>query len=350
MNILRSEKNPIIGPDDIEPSDPSFKVAGVFNCGVTRFKEEVILLMRVAETPINNNPKKLLVSWFDDSIGKFSVKELNKADDSTDISDPRMIKTPEGNYLTSISHFRIARCKNGIDFEVDKNPAMLPENIYERFGIEDPRITRIAGKYYISYSAISDITGITTCLASTDDFIRFVRHSVIFSPDNKDVVIFPEKIGGRYYALNRPSSSEFGLRGVWISESPDLICWGNHNWLMGPREGYWDSGRIGGGAVPFRIEEGWLEIYHGATKDNRYCLGAVLLDSEEPFRIIAKSEKPIMKPQADYELNGYFGNVVFTCGVLFEKDRVKIYYGAADTYIAYAETKLEDILNSLTSL
>lgn len=119
---------------------------------------------------------------------------------------------------------------------------------------------------------------------------------------------------------------------------------------MRPREGYWNGGRIGGGAVPFRIEEGWLEIYHGATKDNRYCLRAVLLDSEEPFRIIAKSEKPIMKPHADYELNGYFSNVVFTCGVLFEEDRVKIYYGAADTYIAYAETKLEDILNSLTWL
>ena len=108
---------------------------------------------------------------------------------------------------------RIARSKNGIDFKIEKKPAMFPENIYERFGIEDPRITRISDRYYITYSAISDITGITTCLASTDDFISFTRHGVIFLPDNKDVVIFPEKISGRYYALNRPSASEFRTKG-----------------------------------------------------------------------------------------------------------------------------------------
>jgi beta-1,2-mannobiose phosphorylase / 1,2-beta-oligomannan phosphorylase len=350
MDIIRSGKNPIIGPGDVEPSNPSFKVVGVFNCGVTRFKDEVILMVRVAEAPVDNNPKKLLVSWFDDSIGKFAVKEFNKANPLINTLDPRIINTPEGNYLTSISHLRIARSKNGIDFEIDRKPAMLPENMYERFGIEDPRITRIGSKYYITYIAISDITGITTCLASTYDFIRFIRHGVIFLPDNKDVVIFPSKIRGRYYALNRPSASEFGLRGIWISRSPDLICWGNHNWLMGPREGYWDGRRIGGGAVPFKIEEGWLEIYHGASKNNRYCLGAVLLDSYEPSKIIARSEKPIMEPQADYEINGFFGSVIFTCGVLYEESRVKVYYGAADTYIAYAEIKLADILNSLTWL
>ncbi|MCJ7666583.1 MAG: glycoside hydrolase family 130 protein [Actinobacteria bacterium] len=347
MNMIRSEKNPIIRPENIEPSDPGFKVVGVFNCGVTRFKDEVLLLMRVAETPINDNSKKLLVSWFDISTGKFIVKEFNKDDPSIDISDPRIISTPEGHYLTSISHLRIARSKNGIDFKIDKKPAMFPENIYERSGMEDPRITQTAGKYYISYSAVSDITGITTCLASTDDFIRFKRHGVIFLPDNKDVVIFPEKIGGMYYALSRPSSG-FGLNDIWISESPDLVCWSNHKRLLGAREGYWDDGRIGAGAVPFRVEEGWLEIYHGASKDNRYCLGAVLLDSNEPSRIIARSEKPIMEPRADYEQNGFFGNAIFTCGVLHEEGRVKIYYGAADTFIAYAEIKLTDILSLIS--
>ena len=347
MNIIRSEKNPIIKPEDIESSNPGFKVVGVFNCGVARFRDEVLLLMRVAEEPINDNSKKLLVSWLDVNTGKFVIKEFNKADPSIDISDPRIVSTPDGYYLTSVSHFRIARSKNGIDFEIDKKPAMFPENIYERFGIEDPRITQIADKYYITYSAISDITGITTCLASTTDFIRFTRHGVIFLPNNKDVVIFPEKISGKYYALNRPSSSKFGLNDIWISKSPDLMCWGNHSRLMGTRKGCWDGGRIGGGAVPFRVEEGWLEIYHGASKDNRYCLGAVLLDSGIPSKIIARSEKPIMEPRTYYELNGYFGNVIFTCGVLYEEGSVKIYYGAADTFIAYAEIKLADILNHI---
>lgn len=347
MDIFRSEKNPIIKPEDIESSNPGFKVVGVFNCGVIRFDDEILLLLRVAETLVNDNPKKLSVAWLDINTKKFIVKEFNKDDSSIDISDPRLVITSGKNYLTSISHFRIARSKNGIDFEIGKKPAMFPENIYERFGIEDPRITMVAGKYYISYSAVSDMTGVTACLASTTDFINFTRHGVIFLPDNKDIAIFPQKINGRYYALNRPLSTEYGQKDMWISESPDLVCWGNHKRLMGTREGYWDNGRIGAGSVPVIIKEGWLEIYHGASKENRYCLGAVLLDREEPYKIIARSEKPIMEPTADYELNGYLSNVIFTCGLLYEEDRIKIYYGASDSCIAYAEIKVSDILNLL---
>jgi len=347
MNIFRSEKNPIIKPVDVKPSRADFKVVGVFNCGVAEFKGEILLLMRVAETPINNNPKKECIPLLDVKTGKLVVKELNKNDSTIDFSDPRVIRTPSGYYLTSISHLRVARSKNGVDFEIDKKPAMFPENKYERFGIEDPRITKIDGRYYISYSAISDITGVAVCLASTDDFITFTRHGVIFAPDNKDVAIFPEKIGGKYYALNRPVSAEFGVRDMWISESADLICWGNHIRLMESREGYWDNGRVGCGAVPFKIEEGWMEIYHGSSKDNRYCLGAVLLDVNEPWKIIARSKKPIIEPEMDYELNGFFGNVIFTCGVLYEQGNVKIYYGEADTCIEYAEIALKDILDQL---
>ena len=161
------------------------------------------------------------------------------------------------------------------------------------------------------------------------------------------MVIFPTKIGGRYYALHRPSSSGFGRPEIWIAESPDLLCWGNHRHLMGLREVSWDDGRIGGGAVPFRVKEGWLEIYHGADRLNRYCLGAVLLKADEPWTIIARGEQPILEPEAAYEASGFFGGVVFSCGVLCEEDKVKIYYGAADTSIAYAEIPLEDVLKSL---
>lgn len=349
MKIFRSEKNPIIKPEDIKPSRTDFKVIGVFNCGVTKFKDETLLLMRVAETPMGNNPDNEMESipFLDIASGRVNIKKFNKKDPEVDFSDPRIIRTPYGYYLSSISHFRIARSRNGIDFETDIKPAMFPENKYERFGLEDPRITKIGQVYYIAYSAVSDMTGVTVCLASTTDFITFVRHGVIFEPDNKNVAIFPEKIDGKYYALSRPESSVFAVRGMWISESENLINWGNHMWLMGIRKDRWDDGRIGCGAAPFRIKEGWLEIYHGATKENRYCLGAVLLDADKPFKIIARSKKPIMEPEMDYELNGFFGNVIFTCGVLFEQGIVKIYYGAADTHIAYAEAKLEDIKNEL---
>jgi len=347
VNIFRSEKNPIIMPEDVTPSMSGFKVVGVFNCGVARFKGETLLLLRIAEIPINNNPQKELAPMLDEKTCKIVLKEFNRTDYSIDFSDPRVIRTSAMFYLTSISHFRIARSKNGIDFEVENKPAMFPENKYERFGIEDPRITCIDGKYFISYSAVSDITGISVCTASTTDFVKFTRHGVIFMPDNKDVSIFPEMIDGRYYALSRPASGEFGIRDMWISESADLIYWGNHTRLMGTREGKWDDQRIGCGAAPFKIGEGWMEIYHGVSNDNKYCLGAVLLDADNPHKIIARSEKPIIEPEMDYELNGFFGSVIFTCGVLYEEGMVKIYYGAADICIAYAEISLADIIQQM---
>lgn len=347
MVISRSEKNPVIKPGDVKPSRDNLRVAGVFNCGVTRFKDEIILLLRVAEKLSDENKKKIQVPLLDLRTGKISVKKFYKNNKSIDFSDPRFLKTASGNYLTSISHLRIARSKNGIDFDVDEKPALFPENEYERCGLEDSRITYIEGKYYISYSAVSDITGITSCLASTADFRSFEKHGVIFMPDNKDVIIFTEKINGNYYALSRPVSSEFDLKDMWISESGDLICWGNHTKLMGTRKGRWDSLRIGGGAVPFRTDEGWIEIYHGVSENNQYCLGAVLLDYKEPRKVISRSRVPLIAPETYYELDGFFGGVVFTCGVLYEEGKVRIYYGAADTSIAYAEADLDDIASGM---
>ncbi|MHB1252902.1 MAG: glycoside hydrolase family 130 protein [Candidatus Humimicrobiaceae bacterium] len=347
MPILRSDKNPIIKPEDVKPSSPDFKVISVFNCGVTRFNGEIILLMRIAEAPECDCDDIIRIPFLDEKTNLIFIKELKKTDNNIDYSDPRFIKTPEKNYLTSISHFRIARSKNGIDFKIDEKPAMFPENIYERFGIEDPRITEIDGKYYIGYSAVSDITGITICLASTVDFITFKRHGIIFLPDNKDFALFPEKIGGKYYALNRPSPTEFGMKDIWISQSDDLMSWGNHKILLTVGEGFWDDGRIGCGAVPFKINEGWLEIYHGASKDGKYCLGAILLNIDDPSRIISRNVNPIIEPEESYEKTGFLNNVIFTCGALLENGIVKIYYGASDQYIAYAEIELKEILEKL---
>jgi predicted GH43/DUF377 family glycosyl hydrolase len=109
----------------------------------------------------------------------------------------------------------------------------------------------------------------------------------------------------------------------------------------------WDSGRIGGGAVPFKTDKGWLELYHGATLDHRYCMGAVLLDLNDPTKVLARSSKPVLEPEADYEKNGFFGDVVFSCGAILEGDVVKMYYGVADTSMACAELSLKEILDSL---
>lgn len=347
MKVNRYEGNPIIKPEDVKPSRPDFRVVCVFNAGVTRFEGDVLLLLRVAEVPLNDNKDIERVPMLDEITSELIIREFDKKDPNIDFSDSRFVRFGSESYLTSISHFRIARSKDGLHFKIDEKPAMFPANVYERFGIEDPRITFINGKYYINYSALSNITGVSTCLATTEDFKTFTRHGCIFTPDNKDIAIFPEKIDGKYYAFNRPASAEFKTRDLWISESPDLICWGNHKRLMGARKGFWDDGRVGCSAVPFRIEEGWLEIYHGASAEDRYSLGAVLLDANEPWKVIARSESPVIEPETDYELHGFYGNVIFNCGVLYEDGIVKIYYGAADTCMAYAELNIKEILNDL---
>ncbi len=346
MQVWRYENNPVIRPDEIKPSREDFEVTGVFNPAVTRCADEIILLARVAERPISTEANVVLSPYYDIKKRAVDVIKFRKDDASIDFSDPRLVKTAEGTYLTSLSHFRVAKSKDGKNFEICNKPSIFATNEYESFGLEDARITAIDGRFYITYVAVSRY-GVTTSLASTEDFKDFKRHGIVFCPENKDVAIFPEKINEKFYALHRPASPLFGKNELWIAESPDLIHWGNHRYLMGTTPDSWDEAKIGTGAVPIRTDEGWLEIYHGADRNNRYCLGAVLLDDRQPWKILARSEKPIFEPEAEYEQAGFFGNVVFCCGLFPEAGRLNIYYGAADTSICYAQISLEGILKNL---
>jgi len=346
LSIWRAPDNPIITPADVRARRDDFEVVGVFNAAVARHHDEVILLLRVAERPIHEDPQTVLSPIYDVTKGEIVVKAFAKDDAETDFSDPRLIVRSKETYLTSISHLRIARSRDGVTFEVADTPFLAPECACESLGIEDPRITYIDGTYYITYVAVSP-HGVTTGLASTRDFRSLQRHGTVFAPENKDVALFAGRVNGRYYALHRPHSPLFRKNDIWLAESPDLFCWGHHRHLLGLREGLWDETRIGAGAVPFRIDEGWLEIYHGADRRNRYCLGAVLLDGERPWNVIARCEEPILEPQAPCECSGFFGGVVFTCGLLFEDKTLKIYYGAADTALCYAEVPLADVLATL---
>ncbi len=346
MKVFRSSQNPIITPRDIPPYLKDYEVVGAFNAGVMRYGDQILLLLRVAERPVNSDPNVSLSPYYDVENLKMDINRLDRGVPGYDFSDSRGIATPDGSLLTSISYLRIARSTDGLHFEIDDRPALFPENQYEIYGIEDCRISKIDDTYYINYSAVSNL-GITTCLASTKDFSLIQREGVIFQPDSKNIAIFPQKINGKYYALHRPSSSSFGKPSMWIAESPDLLCWGNHRFLMGCREGLWDESRIGDSCVPIKLELGWLEIYHGADRNNRYCLGTVLLDLEQPWRVIARSKIPLLEPESAYEKEGFFGNVVFSCGALHEDGKLKIYYGAADTSMCYAEVEMEEILQEL---
>lgn len=353
INVVRYEGNPIITVDNVKPSNEGWNVEYVMNAGCHRIDGDVLLLLRVAETPKQDpDPNIFLAPYYSETEGKVCFHRLEKNDPSYDFSDSRFVLRFDENgkeilrVLTSISHLRIARSKDGLNFEIEDKPAMYPSNKYEEFGIEDPRITFIEddGYYYINYSACASI-GVTTNLARTKDWKQFERLGVIFTPDNKDVCIFPRKINGKYFALCRPASAEYRRREIWISESPNLVCWGNHKQLMEVNTNDWDGGRIGSSAVPFETEEGWVEIYHAADENNRYCLGVVILDKEDPTIVIAKGNAPLMEPETDYEKYGFFGNVIFNCGVLCEDGIIKIYYGAADTCMAYAEVPLQEVLD-----
>lgn len=350
MKVYRYEKNPLVTPSDVEPHREDFEVIGAFNAGIARYKDEVIMLLRVAERPICEDPEIVKAPVFNIETKELDILEFKLSDEKYDFSDPRVIRQKNSDhtfaYLTSLSYCRIARSTNGQDFTIDPEPFIYPSEKLETYGIEDPRITQIGDTYYIYYSAVSPV-GVGESLVSTTDFETIQHHGMIFAPENKDVLIFPEKVNGKYYALHRPVPKSTGAPEIWIAESTNLLHWGNHKHLLGLREGMWDSGRIGGGAVPFKTEKGWLELYHGATKDHRYCMGAVLLDLNDPTKVLARSEKPILEPEADYEVNGFFGNVVFSCGALVEGDTVKMYYGVSDTSMACAELSLSEILDSL---
>ena len=345
------EKNPIITPADVTPSRFGFKVDCVFNAAVTKYKNEIILILRVAESPENNNDNIVKIPHLEETNNKFNlvVKELDKSNPKYNFSDTRTISlrnNPYNLYLTSISHMRLAKSSDGINFKIDSKPFLFPGTKYEAFGIEDPRVTKFGSKYYINYSAVSPL-GITTALAVTEDFISVDRKGIIFAPDNRDVCLFPEKVNGKYLAIHRPAQRYIGMPEMWLAKSDNLIYWGEHEHFFGSSSDKWDSLKIGGGAPVIKTDKGWLNIYHGVDETERYCLGAILLDLNNPMKVVAKSKKPLIQPETDYELNGFFGNVIFTCGALLEGELLRIYYGASDEVMGLAEITLDDLWDHL---
>jgi beta-1,4-mannooligosaccharide/beta-1,4-mannosyl-N-acetylglucosamine phosphorylase len=252
------------------------------------------------------------------------------------------------------SFFTLARSGDGLHFEMEKSPCMLPASrepwrTWEENGIEDPRLTVIDGEYYIMYTACSGY-GHYIALAKTEDFHHYERIAIISEPGNKDGVLFPEKVNGLYARLDRPFGYDKGA--IWISYSPDLKHWGRSDYVCGPRPRFWDQFRIGASAPPIKTDKGWMEIYHGVKMTSAgpiYRIGAVMLDLENPAKVIGRCLEPLLSPRTDYERIGDVGNVCFACGAIVEDDgEVKVYYGAADTSICVALTTLDELIDSAT--
>jgi beta-1,2-mannobiose phosphorylase / 1,2-beta-oligomannan phosphorylase len=338
-------KNPILTPKMIDPSADAMIIECLLNPGVFRFNNKIWLLVRVAERPAQVTGKTTLPIY--SSLGNLELVTFDNDDPKFDNSDKRVFEYDGDYFLSTLSHLRLLSSEDGIHFSEDKNyKPILPFGEQETFGIEDCRVAQIGSTYYLTYTKVS-ATGVGVGLITTQDWKSFDRRGMMLPAHNKDCAIFEEKIEGKYYTLHRPSSPNIGGNYIWIAESPDMDHWGHHKCIATTRKGYWDSARIGAGASPIKTEAGWLEIYHGANEDHRYCLGALLLDLKDPSKVLARSEEPIMEPIAEYEKTGFFGNVVFTNGHLVDGDKITLYYGASDEVICAATLSIKDILNSL---
>jgi predicted GH43/DUF377 family glycosyl hydrolase len=340
----------LLKPEQFRPSQDDLEVIGAFNPGAVATDQGVVILVRVAEQAVERRQGQTGLPRWDSHSGRVIIDW----EDNNNLApvDIRVVRKKRDGLvrLTFISHLRVVLSPDGKSINSVDGARFDPENDNEEFGVEDPRITPIGDEFYFTYVAVSR-HGACTALASTTDFKSFKRHGVIFCPENKDVVLFPEKIGGKYCALHRPNgATPFTKPEMWVARSPDLVHWGEQQHFLSGNA-VWDIGRIGAGTPPLRTTEGWLEIYHGNSRRQEdqgigaYSGGLLLLDLEDPRRIRSASGQAFM-PETEYEQRGFVPNVVFPTGIVDRGENVLVYYGAADTCTGVVEFSLKEVLET----
>jgi beta-1,4-mannooligosaccharide/beta-1,4-mannosyl-N-acetylglucosamine phosphorylase len=295
--LVRHAANPIIAPADM-PCECS----AVFNAGVTRFRDEVLLLLRVED------------------------------------------------YAREV-HFHVATSRDGVAFDINPTPVDYPQSreieaLYGNSLYFDMRITPLDGAFYVCHAVWVTGLGCMVGMARTDDFVRFAPLPYTSVPFNRNAVLFPEKINGLYARLERPQDINGG-GSMWVSYSPDLEFWGRSMPIKVPTT-VWNWRKYGAGTMPIRTPEGWLLIYHAtaitASTEN-YYLGALLVDLEQPHKVLAHSKKFVLQPEQLYECVGQVPNVVFTCGAAEMPDgTLNVYYAGADTCMCLAQTTVADLV------
>jgi len=320
---------------------------GAFNAGAVVHGDEVILLLRIAE---RCHPEPgfigVPVYRFTEAGSRLEILRFRENDPNVRLKDTRGVVFKGIDYLSTLSTIRVARSSDGIHFTVEDTPLIYPSVPSEKYGCEDPRVVQIDGTCYINYTAVSQ-DGWATALATTTDFRTLERKGIIFPPPNKDVCIFPEKIQGRFWALHRPHNEGFGKPSIWISSSPDLLSWGDHQCLIRPRDTQWERIKIGGGFAPIKTEKGWLEVYHGKGDNSVYSLFTLLLALDDPRKVLARGKVPLLIPETDYETKGFFPNVVFSNGAIQRPNgEIFLYYGACDETTNLAITTVDELLSN----
>lgn len=346
--IRRIHLNPIIKPSDIQPLNDQLEVMGVFNPGAVLFNKKTILILRVAEK-CREEKGWIKVPVFERNENGFGIRILKWKRNSGNViydKDPRYFTINKRKYLSSVSYFLIAESSDGENFKITENK-ILPSTVYETFGIEDPRITKLGDIFAVTYTSVSEY-GYYVSLKTTNDFTNFIYKGIILPPENKDACLFPEMIHGKYYCLHRPGNVFIGKPSIWIAESYDLANWGNHKCLLKPEDLVPEPVKIGAGPPPVKTPEGWLLFFHSCNEDSVYTLHIALLDLNNPLEILKVKTTPLLEPETEYEKEGIVSNVVFSNGWVVHPDgRVNIYYGAADFCTALAQTTVPELLNFL---
>lgn len=305
--LIRHERNPLLCAEKISG------VAQIFNPGVAEYGNKTILAASVIR--------------FD----QYKMQETNRGG------------------IT-----KIAESLNGLDFSIRQESFIelsdfgFPYNQIFRHTI-DNRISKIEDAYYLvtPVAPIDKWFGPVGILGVTYDFNTYKPIEIISLPSNRGISLFPEKIDGKYYRLDRPMNNNKGH--IWLSSSPDLIHWGCYRPVLAPYN-YWNSSKIGA-TPPIKTESGWLVIIHGVSKNcggTRYSIGAVLLDLKNPSQVIGKTASYLLAPEMPYETIGEVNDVVFPCGALadFDQDCLRLYYGAADSRICLASGKISDVIKA----
>ncbi len=250
----------------------------------------------------------------------------------------------------------VARTQDGIQFDIDPEP-FLQKNDDPLFGSVDnhpidTRITRLEDTYYVVHPSSGE-WGTFGILGKTTDFMRHEYVEIISLPDNRVPCLFPEKIGGAYWRLDRPyrvgANNLHDMGNIWACQSPDLIHWGRYRPLLHTGFSFWSHEKIGP-VPPVKTPEGWLVLIHGVSSTcagRTYRLGAMLLDLDDPTQVIGRTMTPLLSPDTAYEQCGRVPNVVFSCGLLCDVDRneLSLYYGCADTSIGLAKADLDEVIS-----
>lgn len=258
-------------------------------------------------------------------------------------------------YGRDVGQTRVARSKDGIHFELSDKDFIsvqaegMPWDLYHHF--IDNRVTKIDDWYYIITPVmVKDFESPVGMLGRTKDFETYERIDIITAPRNRGASLFPEKINGKYYKLDRPGGGDGSRGDIWISASEDLIHWGEFKPVISAGYRFWNVQKIGP-TPPIKTDKGWLDIIHGVFSPaggTYYYLGAILLDLEEPWKVIGRTNSYILAPETEYERHGNCDNTIFACGCIadYDRDMIRLYYGACDNYICLAEGCLSELVDA----